>query len=50
MNLNYKEWLPADFAGDSRVWIYQGNRSFNAAEAREIEEALQIFKSARVLK
>ncbi len=43
MNLNYKEWLPADFAGDSRVWIYQSNKPFKAGEARQIEETLHAF-------
>jgi hypothetical protein len=43
MNLNYKESLPAGFADDSRVWIYQSNRLFTAGEAGQINEALHTF-------
>ena len=43
MNLNYKELLPVDFAGDSRVWIYQSNRLFTMSEALLIEELLDEF-------
>src|SRR5579871_2394149 len=43
MNLNYKELLPADFANDSRVWIYQSNRLFTMSEALQIEELLETF-------
>jgi hypothetical protein len=35
--------LPADFAADSRVWIYQGNRAFTAAETMEIKRLLASF-------
>ncbi len=45
MNLNYKELLPGDFAGDSRVWIYQCNRLFTLSEALEIEDMLHAFAS-----
>lgn len=45
MNLSYKESLPANFAADSRVWIYQGNRSFTAAEAAQVNEAIELFVS-----
>lgn len=45
MNLNYKELLPADFAADSRVWIYQANRVFSLREALQIEKLLEDFAS-----
>src|SRR5258708_29262461 len=43
MNSDYKELLPADFAGDSRVWIYQSPRLFMISEALQIEEMLENF-------
>lgn len=43
MNLQYKEFLPADFAPHSRVWIYQSHRLFTIAEALAIEEILVAF-------
>lgn len=43
MNLNYQHLLPADFAPDSRVWIYQSNRLFSMGEALQVEELLQDF-------
>ncbi|HVM88786.1 MAG TPA: hypothetical protein VMT76_11420 [Puia sp.] len=43
MNLNYKELLPADFAPESRVWVYQGSRLFSIAEALQIEDLLEQF-------
>ena len=43
MNTDYKELLPADFAGDSRVWIYQSPRLFTINEALQIEEKLEAF-------
>lgn len=43
MKLNYQELLPADFAPDSRVWIYQSNRIFSLAEALQIEDLLNDF-------
>jgi hypothetical protein len=43
MNLQYKEFLPAGFAGDSRVWIYQSHRLFTIPEAFQIEEILEAF-------
>lgn len=43
MNYDYKELLPAHFADESRVWIYQCNRAFTAAEALEIGEMLSDF-------
>jgi hypothetical protein len=43
MNLQYKEHLPADFAPDSRVWIYQSHRLFTISEAFQLEEILGAF-------
>ncbi|HEU4553761.1 MAG TPA: hypothetical protein VFS25_13050 [Chitinophaga sp.] len=40
-----KQLLPADFAPDSRVWIYQSNRPFNEREVLEINEQLHQFAS-----
>jgi len=45
MNLNYKDLLPRDFDGDSRVWIYQSNRLFGVAEALQVESLLREFVS-----
>jgi hypothetical protein len=46
MNWNYTELLPADFAPDSRVWIYQSNRLFTMGEALQIEDLLETFVQA----
>lgn len=43
MNTEYRSLLPADFADDSRVWIYQANRLFSMQEALQIEEMLNDF-------
>ena len=43
MKLNYTHLLPADFAADSRVWIYQSNRLFGMGEVLQIEEMLEQF-------
>jgi hypothetical protein len=43
MNLAYKEFLPAGFAGGSRVWIYQSHRLFTISEALQLEEVLEGF-------
>jgi hypothetical protein len=43
MNLEYKHLLPADFAPDSRVWIYQSSRMFSLGEAIQIEDLLNYF-------
>lgn len=37
--------LPADFAPDSRVWIYQSSRLFAMGEALQIEDLLNDFVS-----
>jgi hypothetical protein len=43
MNTSHTELLPIDFAGDSRVWIYQASRLFTMSEALAIEEMLEQF-------
>ncbi|MFN0081341.1 MAG: hypothetical protein ACKVOM_02395 [Ferruginibacter sp.] len=43
MNFNIAEYLPEDFAADSRVWIYQSDRIFFMQEALEMEALLQQF-------
>jgi hypothetical protein len=43
MNWNYQSLLPADFAPDSRVWIYQSSRLFAMGEALQIEDLLNDF-------
>jgi hypothetical protein len=35
--------LPGDFSADSRVWIYQGSRSFTLGEATQTTALLQSF-------
>lgn len=43
MNAHHTDLLPADFAADSRVWIYQSPRLFFLSEALVIEEMLENF-------
>ncbi len=43
MNFNISEYLPEDFAQNSRVWIYQSERIFFMQEALEMETMLQQF-------
>ena len=43
MNVSHTELLPAHFAGNSRVWIYQAHRLFTVQEALTIEELLEDF-------
>jgi hypothetical protein len=43
MNLDYQHLLPADFASDSRVWVYQSSRLFSLGEALQIEDLLNHF-------
>ena len=43
MNAHHTELLPAAFAGNSRVWIYQSPRLFMLSEALAIEELLEAF-------
>jgi hypothetical protein len=43
MNTHHRELLPAAFAADSRVWVYQSHRLFTLSEALEIEKMLETF-------
>src|SRR5687767_11085599 len=43
MNTNYQEQIPADFASDSRVWVYQSSRLFSFTEALHVEDLLKNF-------
>lgn len=43
MDLDFTEHLPEDFAGSSRVWIYQSSRLFFISEALEMEDMLNDF-------
>lgn len=43
MNWSFQHLLPAGFATDSRVWIYQSSRLFSLGEALQIEEILKNF-------
>ena len=40
---DYRELIPADFAPDSRVWVYQSSRLFMMSEALHIEDLLNNF-------
>ena len=43
MTIDFQEHLPRDFAGTSRVWIYQSSRLFLLSEAFEMEDMLKAF-------
>jgi len=43
MQTDWTKELPAGFADDSRVWIYQGSRPFSEKEQAEIKEQLHHF-------
>jgi hypothetical protein len=43
LTLKYHHLLPSDFHPDSRVWIYQSDRSFIEQEQIEIDELLKQF-------
>ncbi len=45
MHFNLSEHIPKDFHPDSRVWIYQSNRTFTSTEATEIKLFLNEFAS-----
>jgi hypothetical protein len=45
MNLEYKELLPDNFPGNSKVWIYQSSRLFTLSEALEVETLLGKFSA-----
>jgi hypothetical protein len=46
MYFNYRELLPEEFDGSSRVWIYQSSRLFTISEAFRIEDMLKEFVSS----
>lgn len=46
MNLEYRDLLPQNFTGSSRVWVYQSNRVFTLSEALEMETLLNQFVSS----
>lgn len=43
MNIQFQDLLPKDFANNSRVWVYQSNRSFTIDETLELEKILANF-------
>jgi hypothetical protein len=43
MDFNFYEQIPADFANNSRVWVYQSSRLFSLSEALEITAKLNAF-------
>lgn len=43
INKDWHHLLPADFADESRVWIFQSSRAFVEKEVREIDEQLYQF-------
>ncbi|UAY53403.1 hypothetical protein [Ferruginibacter albus] len=43
MNFNIQQYIPANFNNNSRVWIYQSSRPFNAEEVFQIDSILQQF-------
>jgi hypothetical protein len=43
INNSHRELLPANFAENSRVWIYQASRPFTIPENGQIEEMLGAF-------
>ena len=45
MKLDYIYLLDGTFPADSKVWVYQANRSFSLQEALDIEEMLNDFAS-----
>jgi hypothetical protein len=43
MNFNYRELLPEEMDGSSRIWIYQSSRLFTITEAFKLEGMLNEF-------
>ena len=41
--MQVEELIPKDFADNSRVWIFQGNRPFSEKEQKETDEQLHHF-------
>jgi hypothetical protein len=46
MEFNYREVLPSEFDGSSRVWIYQSNRLFTRQETFQINDMLNSFTAS----
>ncbi len=46
MNLNFKSTIPTHFSDDSRLWIYQSNRTLELNEVLAIEELVKDFTSS----
>lgn len=46
MNLDFEQYLPADFHPSSRVWIYQSSRLLTMSEALALEPQLEAFVAA----
>jgi len=46
MNFNYRDVLPEEFDGSSRVWIYQASRPFTVQEAFQLEDMMKTFVSS----
>ena len=46
LTLKFTHLLPSDFHPDSRVWIYQSERSFTETEQIEIDELLLQFTNS----
>jgi len=43
MNTSYQQYIPENFANESRVWIYQCSRMLSMGEALQIEPLLENF-------
>jgi hypothetical protein len=43
MNTDYQKFIPEDFNGNSKVWIYQSSRLFGMSEALQLEPMLEEF-------
>lgn len=43
MNTDYQKFIPEDFNGNSKVWIYQSSRLFGMGEALQLEPMLEEF-------
>lgn len=43
MDLNYQQFVPADFDNSSKVWIYQSSRLLSLSEALELEDLFADF-------
>ncbi|MBN9297006.1 MAG: hypothetical protein J0I41_08335 [Filimonas sp.] len=46
MNTDVAQFLPEDFAPESRVWIYQNSRLFTMGEALDMEPMLEEFAAS----